>query len=103
MRTVWLSSRLDWRSHLENSIRVFSVEVAGRLVGEDDSRTVDESAGYRLHAAARRQIARWGEWSRRPSYAEHIGEVSEEWAVEFALGGRTEVGDVMSDLDIAHG
>ena len=36
-------------------------------------------------------------------YAEELGEVLEEGLVELALGGVAEVGDVVGDLDVAHG
>src|ERR1700733_11059009 len=35
-----------FEEHLEDGVRVFGVEVAGRLVGQDDGGAGDEGAGY---------------------------------------------------------
>ena len=87
--------------HLENSVRVFGVEVASGLVGENDGGTVDQGAGDSdaLLLAA-------GEFVRAmveaPLNAKHLGKVVEKGLVQISLGGCSKRGDVMGDFDVVH-
>ena len=87
--------------HLQDGVGVFGVEVAGGLVGEDDGGAVDEGAGDgdSLLLASGQFI---GAVVETALDAEHVGEVVEERLVEFSFGGRSQEGDVMGDLDVAH-
>ena len=88
--------------HLEDGVGVFGVEVAGGLVGEDDGGAVDERAGDgdALLLAAGELV---GAVIEAALDAEHVGEVVEERLSRALLVAGAEVGDVVGDLDVAHG
>ena len=87
--------------HVEDGVGVLGIEVAGGLVGEDDGGAIDKSPGYgnALLLAAGQLV---GTVFEAAFDAEYLCEVVEEGAVEFSLGGRAEIVDVVSDLDVAH-
>ena len=88
--------------HLEDGVGVFGVEVAGGLVGEDDGGAGDEGAGDgdTLLLASGELV---GAVVETFADAEEAAEVVEEAAVEGLGGAGAEVGDLVSNLDVAHG
>jgi hypothetical protein len=88
--------------HLEDGVGVFGVEVAGGLVGEDDRGAGNEGTGdgYTLLLAAGELV---GTVLEATVDSEEVSEVVEEGLVEGAFGTGAEVGDVVGDLDVAHG
>ncbi len=88
--------------HVEYGVGVFGVEVTGGLVGEDNGGAVDEGAGDgdALLLSAGEFV---GAVIEATGDAEQIGEVVEQGAIESGLGRGAEVGDVVGDLDVAHG
>ena len=102
MRTVWLSSRLDWRSIL----RTASEFLVSRLPVGSSARTM---AGrlMRARAIATRCCSppesSLGRWSRRPSMPSMSVRWSRRGLSSSRLVDGAEVGDVVGDLDVAHG
>jgi len=84
--------------HGEDGIGVFRIEVAGGLVGEDDGRVGDEGAGDgdALLLAAGELV---GAVVEAAGEAEEAGKAVEEGVIE----GLSGLGDVVGDLDVAHG
>src|SRR5258708_18378307 len=88
--------------HVEHGVGVLGVEVAGGLVGEPDGGAGDEGAGdgYARGVASRQLV---GAMVETAVDAQHPGEVIEQRLVDLLLLRGSQVGDVVRDLDVAHG
>ena len=88
--------------HVEDGIGVFGVEVAGGLVGEDYGGSGNQCSrdGDALLLSAGKLV---GAVVETAFNTEELGEVSEERLVELFLCGCSQIGDVVGDLDVAHG
>ena len=93
MRTVWLSSRLDWRSIVENCVGVFGVEIAGGLIGKDDGGAINEGSSNSdaLLLAAGELV---GPVFEAALDAEHLGRCKEGLSSRRLVGAK--VGDVVA-------